>query len=576
MKNYKEIRNCILKDFHKKNRILELSVNTMIFLLSFFEISISWVIQKAINSISEDKSFDELISSVLCAAIVLVLINLFNYIMQRLQNVYLKNFSIYLKDKMFSELINKSVTEFDTRGSGEYISAFQTDVQRLSRNYISGLWLIIGSVSTCILGIASMFAMSVKLSLLIIIIQMIPVSLTLVIGKVLQKIEKQAADARGNFNSCVQDYLRGFGLVKQFSVEKCFINRFSESNINVENCEKIYKDRSISISLINTSANFLMIICIFFIGGLEAIKGNIKIGTVIALFQLFNMISAPLSTITIQMNLVKTSNVLFKRIFDLFYQKSDTSGTRDEKLEHVDCISMTNVSFSYDNERSALYDICCTFEKGKKYAVVGNSGSGKTTFIKLMMGYYDNFDGEILLNDKDIRNIRMSDINREISLVQQDVFVFNDTVRFNITFDTDYDAESIENAIGKAGLTEFINDHGEDYICGENGINISGGEKQRISIARSLLKNSSVIIFDEATSSLDNVTALGIENTISNLEQICISITHRMSLDALKNYDEIIVMDDGRICEKGSADELMENGKIFRKLYYASLSSDGL
>ena len=573
MKN-KEISNYILKDFHKNNRILELSVNTLIFLVSFFEISISWVIQKAINSVSEDKSFDELLSSVIWAALVLVLINLINYIMQRLQNVYLKKFNIYLKEKMFSELMNKSIVEFDALSSGEYISAFQTDVQRLSRNYINGKWIIIGSVSTCVLGIISMFAMSVKLSLLIIVIQMIPVSLTLILGKSLQKIEKQAADSRGRFNSCVQDYLRGFRLIKQFSIENCFINRFSESNTNVENCEKKYKDKSIYISLINTSANFLMIICMFFIGGLETIKGNIRIGTVIALFQLFNMISAPLSTITIQMNLVKTSNVLFKRIFELFYQKSDKTRIRNEELEHVDVISMRNVSFSYGEERSALHDICFKFEKGKKYAVVGNSGSGKTTLIKLLMGYYNNFEGEILLNDKDIRNVKMSDINREISLVQQDVFVFNDTVRFNITFDTGYDDDSIDKAVEKAGLSEFINDHGEDYVCGENGINISGGEKQRISISRALLKNSSVIIFDEATSSLDNVTAQEIENTIGKLEQICISVTHRMSLDILKKYDKIIVLNDGRICETGSVAELIENGNVFRKLYYASLNTE--
>ena len=218
-----------------------------------------------------------------------------------------------------------------------------------------------------------------------------------------------------------------------------------------------------------------------------------------------------------------------------------------------------------------LANINCTFELGKKYAIVGASGSGKSTLLNLLMASYQSYDGKILYDDTELRNISSSNLYEIESIIQQNVFVFNATIKDNITMFRDFSEEQIDEATRLSGLSALIEEKGADYLCGENGSGLSGGEKQRISIARSLLKKSQVLLVDEATAALDAETAYQVSSAILGLDGVTsIVVTHALDEALLKRYDGIITLKNGSIVETGTFDELIAEKGYFYSLYTIS------
>lgn len=409
------------------------------------------------------------------------------------------------------------------------------------------------------------------MAIIILVIQIIHISITLLLGRKLYIYHEECSKKRGVFGSVTQDYLKGFRLIKAFSSERIFIDKFKYQNRLVEIASKLMYDKGIGVQLLNFIANYILIITLFFVGGMEVLNGRLKIGTIIACFELFQTISEPFSNLALQINNVVTANGIFERIYKLIAHEigDSASGIYDRKLDlkNITSIQLNNVSFSYDNEKVTLDNISYDFTSGKKYAIVGDSGSGKSTLMNLLFGYYDNYKGSIMMNGREFRHYSPEQINKDISIVQQDVFIFDDTLRANLTLGNQFSESLIYDAVERAGLSELVSTHGMDYICGEDGSNLSGGEKQRISIARALLRDSEVIFFDEVTSSLDNRTTMEIEETINSLDKTCIAITHKLNLNVLRKYDEIIVFNEGRLVESGNVEYLIALNQHFYALY---------
>ena len=237
--------------------------------------------------------------------------------------------------------------------------------------------------------------------------------------------------------------------------------------------------------------------------------------------------------------------------------------TRELRLE--------NVRFSYDGETEILRGVSAVFEAGKAYAVVGASGSGKSTLLNLLTSPGMAYEGSILLDGTELRTASPESLYETVSLIQQNVFVFNASIRDNITMFRSFPSEELAQAVRRAQLESLLADRGEGYLCGENGSGLSGGEKQRISIARSLLKHASVLLADEATAALDAQTAHQVTDDILSLTGVTrIVVTHTLEQAALRRYDGILVLKDGRIAESGSFDELMEQKGYFYALYTVS------
>lgn len=569
--NLKEVRKKLMGDFTSCHRFKRFVILLLQLAEALLQISIPWILQSTINAITVEMSVKIFVRAITLAVIIIFSMIFISYIKTRIQNTYMFCFNAYMKDKLFAKMMSKSVVEFKNNNSGEYLSVYQTDVQKITDLYINGKWGIVSSLTLCVLGIISMIKMSPKLALIILIVQIIPISITLMLGIKLPVYHEEFSAKRGAFSAATQDYLKGFRLIKAFATEKVFINKFSYNNKVVELSGKRVLDKAIGINLINYVANYILIIAMFFIGGLEVLNGKMQVGTIIACFELFQTISQPFTELAMQYNNVRTADGTFERINKLFY--SDTIDLQEDikknknLLNEITSIRLNDVSFFYNKEKVTLDNVSYEFINGRKYAIVGDSGSGKTTLMNLLLGYYPNYKGNITINDHELNDYSSEQINKKISIVQQDVFIFDDSLKANLTLGREFTDEQLNSAIQRAGLSEFVYKNGLDYICGEDGNNLSGGEKQRISIARTLLRDSGVIFFDEVTSSLDNCTTIAIEETIKSLDKTCIAITHKLNLNVLRNYDEVLVFKEGKLVESGTVDELIENNQYFYSLY---------
>ena len=241
----------------------------------------------------------------------------------------------------------------------------------------------------------------------------------------------------------------------------------------------------------------------------------------------------------------------------------------DNDIKFSEDIVFDNVSFKYsDSNNYALKNISFKFENGKKYIIVGQSGSGKSTLLSLLQKFWTDYTGQIKIGNVDIKNIEEDAIYKNVSVVQQEVFIFDDTILNNLTMFSVFENRFLNRVIEQSQLGKLIREKGLEYNCGENGRNLSGGERQRIAIGRCLLQRTPIIIFDEATASLDNRTTKQIEEVLSEMEGITQIITsHRLNKEVLQKYDSILVMKNGVLIESGNFNELIENKGEFWALY---------
>ena len=236
-----------------------------------------------------------------------------------------------------------------------------------------------------------------------------------------------------------------------------------------------------------------------------------------------------------------------------------------------DGIEIKDLSFAYNADKEVLHNINAKFEAGKSYAVVGASGCGKSTLLSLLMAGHSDYSGDILYDGKELRNVSSHSLYEVISIIQQNVFIFNSTIKDNITMFRDFEPEEVERAISLSGLSALIAERGADFKCGENGSGLSGGERQRISIARCLLRKTPVLLVDEATAALDAETAFQVSSSILELDGLTrIVVTHSLDEALLKKYDSVLVLKNGAVEESGTFDELMDKKGYFYSLFTVS------
>lgn len=299
-------------------------------------------------------------------------------------------------------------------------------------------------------------------------------------------------------------------------------------------------------------------------------KESISVGTAIIIIQLSTHIVGPVKTSISLINQIKSVSLIGKKVEDILNVNNESEESEEIK-SFRDCIDVKDLNFSYTKERNALKNINLKFERNKKYAIVGESGCGKSTLIKLIMRYYNEYEGKITIDNKDLNKIYSSDLYKTISMIQQNVFMFDDSIKENIRLFSNYSDESVIESCKRSGIMGLINrlEDGIDSLVGENGNKLSGGEKQRIAIARALINETKILILDESTSALDNETAYSLEKSLLNLENLTmIVVTHKLIKNLLTDYDEIIVMKDGMVIEKGSFEELIDIKGYFYSLYY--------
>ena len=475
------------------------------------------------------------------------------------------------KDFAFQKLTEKSISSFRAESTAAYLSALTNDAASVEADHLSQQLSVITKTVTFLGALAMMLWYSPLMTAIAAGVTVLPLIASLLTGGQLQAAEKRVSDRNRDFTAALSDCLGGFSVVKTFQAEKEIFRLFAESNRALEK-EKFSRRRvKALVGMIGAIAGIVAQLGAFLAGAYLALAGKgLTAGAVFMFVNLMSFMIGPVAELPALLAARKAARGLIDKLADALEQdEAQPDGVHITPLARE--LRFENVRFSYDGETEILRGVSARFEAGKAYAIVGASGSGKSTLLNLLTSPGTAYDGSILLDGTELRTIAPESLYETVSLIQQNVFVFNASIRDNITMFRSFPSEELAQAVRRAQLESLLADRGEGYLCGENGSGLSGGEKQRISIARSLLKHASVLLADEATAALDAQTAHQVTDDILSLSGVTrIVVTHTLEQAALRRYDGILVLKDGRIAESGSFDELMEQKGYFYALYTVS------
>lgn len=557
--------NKSVKSYIYRGNIFNFIILSFISLLQTSAMIILSLMLEKVMAIASSKDLDALYEQGIVFLILLVASVVMYIIIIILKPKFQKKAIMQYKNNIYERILNKSIANFNKQNSSTYISALTNDVNKIETDYLFSAFDLITHITLFLCTIVIMLIYSPLLTIAGIVLSLLPFVGAIIVGGKLAFHEKQISDQNASFMHFIKDNLVGFSTIKVFKSEQKIKELFVKNN-NVLESKKASKTKTIALMemvqiILSTVSQF----GVFFIGAYISIKtGDITPSVIVLFVQLMNYIISPLMEIPTLLSKRLACKPLFKKIDNII--KTEYENNQGKEIENVNEITISNLKFMFE-DKVILNEINYEFKKNKSYAIVGTSGSGKTTLINLLLGKYNDYTGNICYNKTDLKEISIDALFEISSFVEQNVFVFDDSIINNITMYSNVDETLLNEVIVKSGLDTLIKEKGNDYRCGENGCNLSGGEKQRISIARALVKKSQLLLLDEATSALDNETSSTITKNLLSIDNTMkIMITHRLDEELLTKFDEIIVMKNGSIVEYGTYKELMENNATFKSL----------
>ena len=550
-----------------KNKMCFIASVIMTIVMSFLNLMISWLIQQIMDSMA-NQNMQSAVRCAWIAASVVIAYTVANAVYRAVYPRFLQRAMQQYRDYAFSRLTQKSLRSFSKEGTALYVSALTNDCTSIENNYLAATFTLIEFLF-CFLGaLIMMLYYSPVMLVLAVALSFLPVAVSMTAGNRLTEQEKEISKKNERFVSIVNELLSGFPVIKSFRAETQASRLFSQRNEQAEEAKKNKRRTEQLISLLANDAGIIAQMGIFLAGAWLAISGKgVTAGVVIVFVQLMNYILNPISQVPLLWSNRKAAIALMEKLSDALSENVREEG-REKLNVFSEKIEVKDLTYGYEPESHVLKDLDVQFDAGKSYAIVGGSGSGKSTLLNLLMGSSSNYQGEICIDGVSIKNIESESLYQLMTSVQQNVFVFNDTIRNNVTMFHEFPDKEVTLALERSGLSEFIEKRGEDFVCGENGANLSGGERQRISIARALLRKSPILLVDEATAALDAATARAVSFSILNLVGMTrIVVTHRLEEAILRRYDKILVMKNGTICEQGNFDTLMQQKGQFYSLF---------
>lgn len=515
---------------------------------------------------------DALTQAVLVGAGVIFIYAGLNFISLRLKNRLVRQIMSRYKNKVFQSILDRDYRDFSKEKSGKFISVLTENMKKIEQDYLHQYFNISKNLSLMIFSLLAMFIGNWYLTLLVIIASIIPMMISGFIGQKSAYLQKSAMIADQKYLAKVKDILSGFLVIKSFNVKEAIRQDYRNES---EKLDEIYfmKGKFDVLANVISQLSGMIVFLVAFGGGMYLVfNGSTTIGSVTAIVQLVNFVVMPLKEVGMGMSKFREGQATL----DAFEVKDVIELQTGKMKEYFDdVISFSNIDFSYPNTEEKIFNhLSLKIQKGEKIAIVGMSGSGKSTLLNLLLRFYDVTSGHISIDNQDIQAISAESLYNLMTIVQQDIYIFDDTLRANITLNQSFTDEEIKKAVQQSGLESYVleNELGLQALCGENGSNLSGGQKQRVSIARALIRKTPILLLDEATSSLDNQVTTEIESSILDIQNLtALVVTHKLNENILKKYDRILFMKDGVIVEDGSFSDLMDRRGEFYKLFELSV-----
>ena len=553
----------LIKD-HKKFHYAFMIFNMLVPLINIaFAYSIKGIID---SGLSQNRK--ALTEAVLVGVAVIFAYAGLNFISLRLRNKLVREIMSRYKNKVFQSILDKDYREFSKGKSGKYISILTENMKKIEQDYLYQYFNISKNFSLMIFSLIAMFIGNWFLTLLVIIASIIPMIISGVIGQKLASLQNSAIIADQKYLAKVKDILSGFLVIKSFNVKEAIRQDYNHESEKLDGVYFVKGKFDVFANVISQLSGMIVFLVAFGGGMYLVFDCHTTIGSVTAIVQLVNFVVMPLNEIGMGMSKFREGQVTLNS-FEVKDVIELQTGKRKEYFDDV--ISFSNIDFSYPNAEEKIFNnLSLDIQKGEKIAIVGMSGSGKSTLLNLLLRFYDVTSGNISIDNQDLQDISSESLYNLITVVQQDVYIFDDTLSANITLNQPFAEDDIKQAVQQSGLENSIleNELGLQTLCGENGSNLSGGQKQRLSIARALIRKTPILLLDEATSSLDNQVTIEIENSILKIRDLtALVVTHKLNENILKKYDRILFMKNGVIVEDGSFNDLIYREGEFYKLF---------
>ncbi|MBR4658009.1 MAG: ABC transporter ATP-binding protein [Clostridia bacterium] len=475
------------------------------------------------------------------------------------------------REYVFDRLMDKGIQAFSGENSSLYISALSNDVNTIETDFIGKLQSTIQVGVTFVGALGMMIWCSPLLTLIAIGFSLLPIIVSIVLGNKAAAAEKNVSDKKESYTGMLKDALTGFSVIKSFKAEKNIAKLHDDSNDAVADASKKRAKVNVMVNYSSGIAGAILQFGVFFVAAALALSGRgITAGTAIVFVQLLNYVLGPIQAFPAFFAGMKSSHSLIDKLAQALNKNvSDEGGRIPPRLDEG--ISIRDLAFEYEEGKPVLRGVDMEMRSGGCYALVGGSGSGKSTILNLLMASSKDYRGEILYDGNELKTVSADSLYDLVSIIQQNVFVFNSTIRNNITMFSEFPEEEIDRAVRLSGLKKLIDEKGADYLCGENGSGLSGGERQRISIARALLRKTPVLFVDEATASLDAETSFEVLDAILKLDGYTrVIVTHDLDENILRRADRLFALKNGAVSEQGTFKELMDRKGYFYSLFTVS------
>jgi len=485
-----------------------------------------------------------------------IILSFILYVTSRFMRItFMRDTLLDVRINTFEKIINTDYATFSKKSKDTYVSNLVNDINEFENNFFINFLNFIYRILIYSIAVIILLIIDYKVGIILVTSSILIYLIIRIFQKTTIKYQKEISLTNEDLTLNLSNTFNGLEILKLNNIEKKFTKKIDEKITDLEN--KKSKFRFLIDSQLSITQNIGLILCIFLIFYLVS-KNNFDYSHLILIIQLSSMILYSLPDIFPRLNVIKASSEIYNKITKL--ETSINSKPKPNKFKFTNEIKVTYLSFAYDN-KEIFKDASFTIKKGKKYLIKGPSGIGKSTLIKLLSQTFENYTGSITIDGVDIKTIDSKSLNENIAFVYQDVFLFQDTIKNNITLYKDIPNEKIFKAISLSGLNNFLENKSLDFVIDENGKNLSGGERQRISIARGIAKEAQILFIDEGTSALNQELGSEIEEKITNLDTTVIAISHRYYPNVSEKYDYVLEINEGKVTQYLSKDYFQAEAK---------------